>query len=784
MKLPPATLAFLLWIPAALASTTTPTTETPDPEMAKRLEASIRRFDPPRDQTGVRELFGFALEAVAANYRPEMVERALDVAEQMQDRDPASPTYGNFRWYWFNEKPVDRNAVQFSMERAVLIWKLYRDRLTPKAKERLERLIALSVEGIRRHRVGESYTNIFLMKTWNCIAIGEAADRADLATEGYQMLERWFMHVWESGIHEYLSPTYYGVDVQCLGLIARFAARAEGKRLAELALRLFWTDIAANWFGPSQRLGGAHSRDYDYLTGRGHLDNVLRRQGWLTDGKPISSDPYELNASWPPPAEMRALADRQPRFVRQRWGIQPWEMAAHHVGRNFSLGSSAATYWNMDKTLVLNLPGDIDTPVASFHMDARNDPYGKSRIPEGTSGHKKSLHLNPFLASVQRGPEVLLVASADPEKPKHFMHHEEMAGLFSHLFFPTNASVWETASDAPLPLTGRRELNGDRPIFLRSGDVAAGIRFVVRAAPDGKPAPLALLADGEKFGAARLTVEHATSKPLARGVIGIWARAAEGLDDDGFDRFRATFASARPDVRRDGDRLDVRVPGLGAPLRVAVDLANEERLAIEGAETGAEGMLLAIDGRDVGRELVGAADPVARYRKLLEDAERGGATALAPERIVEAEDAHLLIGEIRAEDDPSASGKRFIWVPELPGAKESGGGRAAFLIHIPKAGRYFLWGRVQAPTSSDDSFYVFLEQPRSGKAAATVEWSTGIHANWAWTRCEPPDAKKAVPAGFDLAAGTLRLEIRGREKGTKIDALFLTSKPTARPAAK
>jgi len=239
MKLPPATLAFLLWIPAALESTTTPTTETPDPELAKRLEASIRRFDPPRDQTGVRELFGFALEAAAANYRPEMVERAFDLAEQMQDRDPTSPTYGNFRWYWFNEKPVDRNAVEFSMERAVLIWKLYRDRLTPKAKERLERLIALSVEGIRRHRVGESYTNIFLMKTWNCIAIGEATDRADLATEGYQMLERWFMHVWESGIHEYLSPTYYGVDVQCLGLIARFAGRAEGKRLAELALRLF-----------------------------------------------------------------------------------------------------------------------------------------------------------------------------------------------------------------------------------------------------------------------------------------------------------------------------------------------------------------------------------------------------------------------------------------------------------------------------------------------------------------------------------------------------------------
>jgi hypothetical protein len=34
------------------------------------------------------------------------------------------------------------------------------------------------VEGIARHGVGEGYTNIFLMKTWNCIAIGEATGRA------------------------------------------------------------------------------------------------------------------------------------------------------------------------------------------------------------------------------------------------------------------------------------------------------------------------------------------------------------------------------------------------------------------------------------------------------------------------------------------------------------------------------------------------------------------------------------------------------------------------------
>lgn len=762
-----------------------PTAEIPLPPPAaqtvqKDLDAAIRRFHPPRDQTGVRELFTFALDAVSLGYRPDMIETAFALAEQMQDRDPTSPTYGNFRWYWFNEKPGDRNAVEFSMERAVLIWKLYRDRLTPKAREQLERLITLSIEGIRRHRVRESYTNIFLMKTWNCIAIGEAMGKADLADEGYQMLDRWLMHVWESGIHEYLSPTYYGVDVHCLGLMARLAERAEGKKLAETALQLFWTDIAANWFSPAQRLGGAHSRDYDYLTGRGHLDIPLRRQGWFNDGKRIAEDPYDDMASWTPPPGIRTLAERFPRFVRQRWGLQAYESAAHFVGRNFSLGSAGATYWNMDKPLVLNLPGDLKTPMASFHMDARNDPYGQSKIPEGTSGHKKSLHLNPFLASVQSGPEVLLIAVADPSKKLHFMHHDQPVGLFSHFFFPTNASVWRATSSEPIPLTGRREFNGESPLFLRSGDVAAGIRFVIRQGSDGKPAPVAMIADGLKFGAARFTVEHATAPPSGPGVVGIWIRAQEGLDDTAFAKFRSSFCSAKADVTHAGDQWDVRAQGLKKPLRVAIDATSEQRIAIEGAEPGAETALLSVDGRDIGRELVGSVGPVARYSKLLEDAEQGRGTALLPDKKIEAEAAHLLIGDIRADADPSASGGRFLWVPEEKGADESGGGRAVFLIHIPKPGDYYLWGRVLAPTSKDDSFSIYLEQPKSGQPPSSIEWHTGIHSQWEWSRIENKDASRR-PQPIHLAAGILRLEVRGRERGTKLDALFLSAKPDANP---
>ena len=41
------------------------------------------------------------------------IDRLFELAARCQDRDPQSVTYCNFRWYRFNDKPIDRNAVQF-----------------------------------------------------------------------------------------------------------------------------------------------------------------------------------------------------------------------------------------------------------------------------------------------------------------------------------------------------------------------------------------------------------------------------------------------------------------------------------------------------------------------------------------------------------------------------------------------------------------------------------------------------------------------------------------------
>jgi len=99
-------------------------------------------------------------------------------------------------------------------------------------------------------------------------------------------------------------------------------------------------------------------------------------------------------------------------------------------------------------------------------------------------------------------------------------------------------------------------------------------------------------------------------------------------------------------------------------------------------------------------------------------------------------------------------------------------------LKIEKAGTYFLWGRVLAPTSGDDSFFVRV-LPDLSAAAERSAWSTGVHKDWQWTPVCLNKEKK--PAALQLPAGTVRLEISTREDGTKIDRLFITDDPTARP---
>ncbi|HUS90585.1 MAG TPA: hypothetical protein VM695_02005 [Phycisphaerae bacterium] len=740
----------------------------PDAETLRRLDRQWRGISEMRPNMSSRSLFDFALDAAAAGYAPERITRALSFAECMQDRVRESRTFGNFRWYWHAERPEDLNAVEFCMQKGILVWMLHRGRLDDEGREVLQRLIDFSVEGIRRHGVRESYTNIYLMKAGNCIAIGENAARPELAAEGRQMLRQWLLYTWENGIHEYGSPTYYGVDLESLGLIARHAKDPTARRDAEVALRLFWKDIAANWFAPSQRLGGAHSRDYDYLTGHGHLDRLLRAIGWLAAPKGYEAGVFHSLCRWDPPKDLTApIAAAVPRTVIQRWGDGGGQTATHYVGRRLSIGSAGANYGPMDKVLTMDFGGGGDMPVVNFLMDARGDPYGKSKELTG-GGHSKAFHLTPLVVSVQRGPEVLLLASADPNSREFQRFAPKPTCLLSHVVLPARAEVWlpgrrvEADPNAP-PLA----LPDGGPVFLRLGSVAVGLWI--------RPGPARLVRDGEKYGAMRLTLTHEDAPPTRPATVAVWARAAEGLDDAGFAAFREDFRGPF-ELASSGDRVEAAALGLRGRLRVAADLAARKRLAAEGAEPGTEGLLLAVNGRDLGRELLGPVDVIARYRRLLAAATAGAKDAPEAGDTIEAEAAAMIVPPFHVGADPAASGGKFVWVPGEPGGKGSSNlARAVWLVHVPAAGSYRLAARVRTPTPDDDSFFVRIRQDGRDVLVRT-DWHTGRHTAWEWA--DATAGSKQQPIAAALRPGLAVIEFSCREDGAALDAFRLVRTDT------
>jgi len=187
------------------------------------LDKAWSKIETPAPDLGSREIMGFILEAVGSpgyEQRSAQIEGAFQRLEKMQDRDPASKTYGNLCWYWHEQKPGDLNAVEFVTQQASLLKLRYSDRLSPSARDSLDPLLNLAVEGIHRHKVDVGYTNIYLMKIWNLLALGEGLKRPELVQEGSVMLDQWIDFTSKNGIREFLSPTYYGTDLDSLALMS------------------------------------------------------------------------------------------------------------------------------------------------------------------------------------------------------------------------------------------------------------------------------------------------------------------------------------------------------------------------------------------------------------------------------------------------------------------------------------------------------------------------------------------------------------------------------------
>lgn len=759
---------------ASAAASATPAPIDPAAVLSRAVERGERLWkslDNPPPTLSAREIFSYALALAETKTHLDRLEKLFDTAARMHDTDPASRTYGNFRWSWKDEKVLDQNAVEFSMMAGSLLWLRHRDTLPPPAREKLKRLLDLSVEGCMRRRVSPSYTNIAIMNAGNLIILGETMGLPKAADEGYARLGRILMNTYENGITEYGSPSYYGVDIECLRLIEAFAARDIGRQQARTMLELFWTDIALNYFPPSQRLGGPHSRDYQYMLGRGGIEPVLTTAGWMQGGAPPTI--FCVLGRWQPPASLLEMSrTRFPRLVVQSWGPQTNQWRMQYLLPDVTLGSAGAIYHNMDLPLTVDLPGGLDMPRCYFIPDARHDPYGKAKIPEGSGAHEKTLHLKPFWAAAQRKTDALgLVLYRDEDQTR------VAKTLESHFVLPRAVDgFWvgdeRIAIKEGTPLTV--PVKPGAALVLRKGTAAVGVRVPWARAAGGKDAPAAFVYDGNKFGVVRLTVTHYESADVLPAVAGagaaFWVRIGSGLTSDtAFDAWRKQFAVAKADAATTADKLTVRAAGGDGPLAIeatypAIDTAVE-------TPTPARAVL-ALDGTDIGRAMLVQIEPVKTEVSPLP-----GVTLAAGKGVyVEAESGRIA-PVMEAADDPAASGGKFVWVPGKPGEGGRVSGRVRWDLTVPAAGNYYIWGRVQSPTPSDDSFTIALTP--DGGQEIRIDWSVGKHPQWGWSMLTEPGAKSPRP--FALPAGKVRLELAPREDGAKMDRLFITGSAADKP---
>jgi len=100
------------------------------------------------------------------------------------------------------------------------------------------------------------------------------------------------------------------------------------------------------------------------------------------------------------------------------------------------------------------------------------------------------------------------------------------------------------------------------------------------------------------------------------------------------------------------------------------------------------------------------------------------------------------------------------------------------LRHVTIAGTYYVWGRVLAPNSSSDSFYVSMD----GGAEDVYDVAENIWSTqWQWTKVNGRGLTGIPltlnPRTFVLTAGSHVIRFRVRDANSKLDRIFITDDP-------
>jgi hypothetical protein len=177
-----------------------------------------------RDKMRSRDLFNYALVLMAIGDPESRLCKVLATAKEMQRSD------GHFSWYWGDKRKGHRvrdlNAVEFCMRAAGPLYFWGGEFVTNGVRSLLRDILEPAGEACLNRRVSRTNTNIALMNAMNLMLLGGGLGRDELVQEGYRRFDQFCIYTWEWGIHEFSSPTYSPIHLECLGIIDRFARDA------------------------------------------------------------------------------------------------------------------------------------------------------------------------------------------------------------------------------------------------------------------------------------------------------------------------------------------------------------------------------------------------------------------------------------------------------------------------------------------------------------------------------------------------------------------------------
>lgn len=197
------------------------------------------------DTVSTRDLTNGALYSLQRGQDAVVAETLLRKLFSVQNMDSNSPDFGNIQWTLNNPQVKDANSIEFDMQAMGAIFGGYGRGLPPDFRKDAELHLHAALIALAHHRVPVSYTNIFLMNTLNTLELGEYLNDDVALARGRQQWAAWREYTAHYGIHEFDSPTYYGVDMGDLVLGFRYVKDQLIHAQISDALIYFWKDIAA-----------------------------------------------------------------------------------------------------------------------------------------------------------------------------------------------------------------------------------------------------------------------------------------------------------------------------------------------------------------------------------------------------------------------------------------------------------------------------------------------------------------------------------------------------------